>query len=326
MKEGAQMKKIMALASLLAAMLLAGCGGEEKQTHPYPLQADRIQADTEYMCNVIGPRVVGTAKEVEACDWLQEQLEEIGFSMESGTLERTSFEGFPGVWSENLIATCNPENDGPIFCIMAHYDTVETTPGARDNTASVATLLELARYLGTAQEELDAQVRLLFLGSEENGYHGATDYVENLTPEEKLRHLAAYNMENTSAKPAPDAVLITGTLGGRREDGYLDGAYMEFVENAASESFSWAFAHYYQGETVPHIVGNSDHVSFHIGQIDAANVSWRYRKENGRPTIPPEYHLPTDTPEGLDYDGAVVTGCCILGGIYHLAQANEGET
>lgn len=316
------MKRIAAFMALLGAVLLTGCGGDDAQTHPYPLCAERIQADTEYMCNVIGPRVVGTAKEVEACDWLEEQLEGMGFSEDGGTLARTSFEGFPGVWSENLIATCNPDNEGPIFCIMAHYDTVETTPGARDNTASVATLLELARYLGTRREDLDAQVRLLFLGSEENGYHGATDYVENLTQEENERHLAAYNMENTSAKPSPDAVLITGTLGGRRGDGYLDGAYLEFVENAASESFGWAFEHYYQGQTVPHIVGNSDHVSFHQGGIDAANVSWRYRKENGRPTIPPEYHLPTDTPEGLDYDGAVVTGCCILGGIYHLTGTN----
>lgn len=316
------MKKAAALILLLLMCLAAGCDSEPASTHPYPLQAERIKADTEYMCNVIGPRVVGTDKEVEACDWLKEQLEGMGFSEEAGTLERTSFEGFPEVWSENLIATCNPDSEGPIFCIMAHYDTVETTPGARDNTASVATLLELARYLGTEREDLDAQVRLLFLGSEENGYHGATNYVENLTREENERHLAAYNMENTSAKPAPDTVLITGTLGGRREDGYLNGAYMEFVENAASQSFSWAFEHYYQGQTVPHIVGNSDHVSFHNGAIDAANVSWRHLNEKGRPTIPPEYHLPSDTPEGLDYDGAVITGCCILGGIYHLTQTN----
>jgi aminopeptidase YwaD len=291
-------------------------------THPYPLDADRIREDTEYMCNVIGPRVAGTEKETEACNWLQTQLEEMGFSEEKGTLERTDFEGYPGVFSENLIVTCNPHSEGPIFCIMAHYDTVETTPGARDNTASVATLLELARYLGTEREDLDGQVRLLFLGSEENGYHGATDYVGNLSPEENLRHIAAYNMENTSAKPAPDAVLITGALGGRREDGYLDSGYLEWVSNEATDSFSWAFAHYYQGETVEHILGNSDHVSFHQGGIDAVNVSWRHLNEKGRPTIPPEYHKPTDTPEGLDYDGAVVTGCCILGGIYHLTGAN----
>ena len=92
--------------------------------------------------------------------------------------------------------------------------------------------------------------------------------------------------------------------------------------SSASRSFSWAFAEYYGGQTVLHIVGNSDHVSFHQGEIDAANVSWRRLNEEGRPTIPLEYHLPTDTPEGLDYDGAVVTGCCILGGIFRLVGEN----
>ena len=165
------MKKVTVLSVMLAVILLAGCAQQPGTTHPYPLQADRIRADTEYMCNVIGIRLAGTDKEREACDWLQEQLEGMGFSEGDGTLERTCFEGFPGVNSENLIATCNPDSDGPIFCVMAHYDTAENTPGARDNTASVATLLELARYLGTRQEDLNAQVRFLFLGSEENGYH-----------------------------------------------------------------------------------------------------------------------------------------------------------
>lgn len=303
----------MLCIATLVAMLLSGCG----KSHPYPLDAERIRADTEYLCNEIGPRVVGTEKEVEACDWLQEQLEGLGFSGEAGNLERMYFEGFPGVYSENLIATCNPDSDGPIFCIMAHYDTVENCPGARDNTASVATLLELARYLGPRWMAVDAQVRLLFLGSEENGYHGATAYVESLTPEEKARHIAGYNMENSAARPARDAVLMTGTQGGRREDGYLPGNFMEYAENAASQSFSWAYKTHYGGETMLVHFGGSDHVSFHNAEMDAANVSWRHLNRDGRPTVPPEYHKPTDTPERLDYDGAVITGCCILAAIEH---------
>ncbi len=316
------MKKRLLLGLALMALLLVGCGpGYE---HPYPLNEERIKADTEYLCNEIGPRPVGTAKEVEACDWLEQQLEGIGFSQEAGNLERTYFEGFPNVYSENLIATCNPDSTGPIFCIMAHYDTVETTPGARDNTASVATLLELARYIGPSWTKQDIQIRFLFLGSEENGYHGATAYVKSLTEEEIQRHIAGYNMENSAAKPTRDAVLMTGTQGGRTAEGYLEGNFLEAAENAASRSFSWAYGQYYGGETILTHFGGSDHVSFHKGGIDAANVSWRYVREDGRPTIPPEYHKPTDTPEGLDYEGAVITGCCILGGIEHLAVSEHG--
>ena len=74
------MKKVAVLAALTAVLVLGGCAPQPAVTHPYPLDADRIREDTEYMCNVIGPRVAGTEKETEACNWLQTQLEEMGFS------------------------------------------------------------------------------------------------------------------------------------------------------------------------------------------------------------------------------------------------------
>ena len=82
----------MICAAVLLVLLLTGCG--PRYEHPYPLNADRIRADTEYMCNVIGPRPTGTEKEEEACDWLEEQLAGIGFAQEAGNLERTYFEDF----------------------------------------------------------------------------------------------------------------------------------------------------------------------------------------------------------------------------------------
>lgn len=302
----------------LAGLLLSGCGRNAE--HPYELSAQRIKEATEYLCNEIGDRPASTEKSVMACDWLEEQMLELGFSPENGTLERQPFFDLFDQPSENLIGICNPNSDGPIFCIMAHYDTVEGTPGARDNTSSVATLLELARYLGTEREDLDAQVRFLFLGSEENGYHGASAYTKRLTQEETARHLAAYNMENSAAHPGGRAVLITGTQGGRRENGYLEGNFLEAAENLASQSFSWAYRHYYGGETLLVHWGGSDHLIFHNYGIDAANTAWKVADESGIPTRHPEYHEPTDTPEGLDFDGAVITGCCILGAIFHVME------
>ena len=36
-------------AAVLAVLMLSGCAQTEKQKHPYPLDADRIREDTEYM-------------------------------------------------------------------------------------------------------------------------------------------------------------------------------------------------------------------------------------------------------------------------------------
>ena len=87
------MKKFFAvlLAGVLACAALGGCQAQDPR---YPLSAQRIQADTEYLCNVIGDRPTGTEKEVQACDWLEEQLEGMGFSYKAGNLERMGFQGF----------------------------------------------------------------------------------------------------------------------------------------------------------------------------------------------------------------------------------------
>ena len=310
------------LGSALLCGWLTGCAGQE--TAPYGLDAARIQADTQYLCNEIGDRPTGTEKETAACDWLEGQLEEMGFSAETGTLERVAFEGFPGMMSENLVAVCNPDSEGAILCIMAHYDSVEGCPGARDNGAAVGTLLELARYLVTEREDLDAEIRLLFLGSEENGYHGASAYVESLSTEEVQRHLAAYNLENSAASPGPDAILMCGTVGGMTDEGYLEGNFLEPMENLASRTVSQAYQDRYGGDALPVFhMGGSDHLIFHQSEIEAVNLCWKYLDYDNLPRVPEEYHQPTDTPEGMDFDTAVVTGACVLDALYDLAGVSN---
>ena len=316
------MKGRILCTMVLLILLFSGCGS--RYEHPYPLDEDRIRADTEYLCEQIGPRPTGTEKEVEACDWLEEQLEEMGFCYEDGTLERTGFEGFPGMYSENLTAICNKGNEGAILCVMAHYDTVEDSPGARDNTSAAATVLELARYLGTQCPELNAEIRLLLLGSEENGYHGARAYIERLTQEEIDRHLAAFNLENSAATPGKGAVLMFGTQGGIVDGTYLEGNFLEPMENLVTRTVSESYARIYGGEQPPAFhMGGSDHLMFHKAGIEAANVCWKYLREDGMPRLPEQYHQPTDTTEGMDFDGAVLIGCCVLDSMHRLVGTDS---
>lgn len=300
------MKRILPLLAALS-LLLTGCGRRD-----YGLSARRIQEDTEYLCEQIGDRPTGTDKERAAADWLEERLEEAGFSQEDGSLLRLPFRGLFGLTSENLIAVCNPGAQGPILCVMAHYDTVEGSPGARDNSSSVAVLLELARYLGPERSELKGEVRLLFLGSEENGYHGASAYVEGLSREERQRHLAAFNMENSAASPGPGAILTCATLGGVVDGAYQEGDFLEPAPNLSSRTLSQA-SQALGGEALPLFHrGMSDHVIFHEAGLEAANISWRFLDSDGLITVPPEYHLSSDIPDTMDFLGGVTTGSCIL--------------
>lgn len=306
------MKRIL---PLLAAMilLLSGCGRRD-----YGLSVQRIQADTEYLCEQIGDRPAGTDKERAAADWLEERLEEAGFSDRDGSLLRLPFQGLFGLTSENVIAVCNPGAQGPILCVMAHYDTVAGSPGARDNSSSVAVLLELARYLGPERAGLKGEVRLLFLGSEENGYHGASAYVEGLSQEERQRHLASFNMENSAASPGPGAILTCATLGGVVDGVYQEGDFLEPTPNLASRTLSQA-SQALGGDPLPLFHrGMSDHVIFHEAGLEAANISWRFLDPDGLITVPPEYHLSSDTPDTMDFLGGATTGSCILWAVEEL--------
>ena len=307
-------KRIALFLSLLVTLSLFGCG---KREEPFPLDAERLRADTEYQCDGIGVRPTGTDKEKETCDWLEGRLEELGFSYEKGTLSRSGFEGYPGLYSENLLAVCNPNGDAPIWCVVTHYDSIDSSPGARDNAASVAILLEVARDLVTLQDALAAEVRLVFLGSEENGYHGSTAYLESLSAEELERHQGVINMD-ISAATAGEGQLVCCTLGGRKETGYQEGNFLEPAENAVSRAVNAAGQALYKTDVPAVHGGESDHVVFHQWGLDSANVCWR-TVEDGLPVLPPEYHGEDDVPQTIDYETARTTGRCVLWALQELA-------
>ncbi|HYE91332.1 MAG TPA: M28 family peptidase, partial [Terriglobales bacterium] len=69
---------------------------------------------------------------------------------------------------------------GRVLMLIAHHDAVPGSPGANDNAASVAILLDLiGRIVGLVPPSL--RVRLLFPACEERGYLGARAYVRDVS-------------------------------------------------------------------------------------------------------------------------------------------------
>ena len=282
-----------------------------RKQNDYNLNAEHIRGDTLYLCNTLGIRVTGTEKEIQTADWLEASLRDMGF-VSGETLHRTVFEGAKGMTSENIVAVCNAGNAGPLFSVVAHYDSVPTSTGARDNAASVAALLEMARYLGTENRDFPCEIRLVFLGSEENGYHGSAAYVASLTEEEKQRHIAAFNMDISAASDEEGAVLVCNTLGCMTDSGYQEGNFIVPAQGALTDAVGEAYRQLY-GKSLGGIFhfGESDHVSFHNAGLEAANICWR-KVENNMPVLPVSYHKMEDTPEELNYETIRASARCIL--------------
>jgi len=126
-------------------------------------------------------------------------------------VDRTSaWRGGRGAEVENVVVTIRgryPTNDALV--LVAHYDSVPTAPGASDDGAGVATLLEVARAL-VASPPLEHDVVVLFDDGEEAGLLGAQAFVVNA--EESSRAGAVVNVEARGTH-GPSLLFETKHLG-----------------------------------------------------------------------------------------------------------------
>lgn len=126
------------------------------------------------------PHPMGTAEIAEVRGYILAELRQLGLDPELQPLQAPDPFFNPGATVDvvNIIARVPGTGGETALALMAHYDTVPATPGANDNTASVATLLETARVL-MADEPLANDVILLFTDGEEPAPRfGAPAFVE----------------------------------------------------------------------------------------------------------------------------------------------------
>lgn len=210
--------------------------------------------------------------------------------------------------------------------VGAHYDTVPGSPGADDNASGVAALIELAgllgkealpvRFVAFANEELP-----YFMGPEMGSWMSAKrarDRGETVRAMLALEMLGYYRDEPGSQRYPPPLGLF-----------YPDrGNFIAFVGDLGTrplvrqviESFRRNTAFPSEGVAAPSFVPGvtwSDHWSFRNQGFPAIMVTDtafnRY----------PHYHLPSDTPEKLDYERLARVTLGLAGVIRELATENR---
>ena len=121
---------------ILAAVALAGCGGDDGEPDPGRFDSARAFADLEAQVE-LGPRPAGSAANRENAALIAERLREAG--VEDVVVQRP--------W-RNVVGTISgSEGDG--ILLAAHHDTKDVPGmlGANDGAAGVAAVLEIARAL-----------------------------------------------------------------------------------------------------------------------------------------------------------------------------------
>ncbi|HZU35211.1 MAG TPA: M20/M25/M40 family metallo-hydrolase [Gemmataceae bacterium] len=209
---------------------------------------------------------------------------------------------------DNIIACSSDAQDGPVLLLGAHYDSVPGTPGADDNASALAVCLECARLL--REHQVGSTMIVLFNG-EEDGLLGSRDFVEETVRQREWMIHEAHIFEMVGfCSRAPGSQRMPPGLPSMLapQVGDFLGLLANRKSNAVAESLLRLAATYVAPFAVTalkiylglerffgHLL-RSDHAPFWEAGLLA--VMWTDTAEFRNP----HYHLPSDTPDTLDYE------------------------
>ena len=248
------------------------------------------------------PHPMGSTAIVEVRSYLVAELEKLGLEPEFQTISAPNYyeQGDP-VDVVNVTATIPGSANTGAVALVAHYDTVPATPGANDNSAAVATLLESGRAI-LAGPQLRNDVILLFTDSEEpNPRYGSEAFVRESPAFDKIALVV--NLEALGGSGPSSLAETSGS------ETWLVDQYAAAVSNPAAFSFV---------SEITALVGDvgTDFDSFRNAGVPGFHFAYM----RGSPI----YHLPTDNLESVGWDSVQHHGSNTLGIAQHFGDLALG--
>jgi len=125
------------------------------------------------------PHSTGTEENAKVREYIAAACRELGYSVEiqNTTAVNSGRDRLNAANVYNVIARKKGQHSSKALLLMAHYDSQPNTPGAGDDGANVAAMLETARALQSINS-LQNDLILLFTDGEEIGLMGANAFVK----------------------------------------------------------------------------------------------------------------------------------------------------
>lgn len=194
-----QISALVVLAVLLLIGVAAAASVRADPPLPASAPADQFSSAraTSLLDNIASvPHPTGSPAHDAVRTYLLEHLRALGLEPEaqSRTAQRPSASGRPWVASvSNIHARIPGYRPTGRVLIMAHYDSVPAGPGASDDGANVAAVLEVVRALQSGPQPLN-DIDVLFTDAEEAGLLGAQGFVDSGAAGDPAR-VVAVNLE-----------------------------------------------------------------------------------------------------------------------------------
>jgi Zn-dependent M28 family amino/carboxypeptidase len=285
----------------------------------------RLRTHVDRLAGLIGPRHFGVPGAlVAAAALIEREFVEMGYSV---TRQAYPVDGHEAV---NLIAQLDGRDRADEIVVLgAHYDTVETTPGADDNASAVAVLIEAARLL--RQSSPRRTIRFVAFACEEPPHFytatmGSQVYArrcrvggERITSMLCLEMVGYYSdVPGSQGYPAGLPRWIRWALPRR-------GNFLAAVSNLRSWKLCWGFRRGFKRAIrfplysialpeAANIIRLSDNSSFWDQGYPAIMITDTSFLRN------PHYHLPTDLPNTLDYRRMSQVTCGVAGAVSRLSR------
>ena len=241
----------------------------------------------------------GYPKLEQAAQYIEREFQKSGWEVKEDTFQ------WEGKSYKNIVAEkkgmTSPHR---VFILGAHYDTVPGSPGADDNASAIAVLLEVARNIQTAP--LDGTVRLIAFSLEEYNFVGSTHYVEKFQRgEEKILGMISLEMVGFTGprqdyppylnpKYYPNVGDFIAIIGNERSKELLEKVCQSFRAHVPRLPLEF-LAVPGNGEGMEE-VRLSDHSTFWDQGVPALMITDTAFLRN------PNYHLPSDRMETLDFE------------------------
>ena len=285
---------------------------------------DLLARHVDRLAGLIGPRHLGKpAVFAAAAALVERELADAGY-----TLMRQS-DRARGHDVANLVAELpGGTRKDEVVIVGAHYDTVESTPGADDNASGVAVLIEVARIIGHLQPA--RTVRFVSFACEEpphfyTGEMGSQVYAQLCRSRgERIRGMLCLEMVGYYSSD-PGSQRVPESIPRSLHKAFPQrGNFLAAVGNMRSWRLLWRFRRGFKRAVrfplfsiaLPEKVAEirlSDNSSFWDQGYPALMLTDTSFLRN------PHYHLPSDTPDTLDYERMAQVTIGIVGAVTAIA-------
>ncbi len=286
---------------------------------------DRLRTHVERLAGLIGPRHLGQPSSMEATTALIERE----FRAMGDTVERQSYDVGADQVANLIVERPETGRAEEVVILGAHYDTVDTTPGADDNASAVSMLIEVARLL--RDTTFSRTVRFVAFACEEPPHFhmdtmGSAMYARRCRKRDEkivgmlcLEMVGYFTSERDSQRMPKEIPRLFRPAFPRR------GNFLAAVSNLRSLRLLWGFRHGFKKAVrfplfsialpeAVHSICLSDNSSFWDQCYPALMLTDTSFLRN------PHYHEPSDTPDTLDYDSMANVALGVAGGLARLAK------